>query len=583
MKKFNKKHLFFAFLIIPAMGMVSDNQLLGMEPNNKKELKKQRNAVQKKNLLSLEEYSKSFNPSEEFNSENNNNYLEQLFQYANGLIHQEQFMKLAAQFASTNIEMANIEQILKELCKNNEIITIAISETISNYFFDLKSPEAINIALHYKSLFTFNSDLIRSQEYTDNFLKEIETEKIQNLINKLQRNDNPEIQVLGNLLYITKKQKDLDHILEEQADDLRKFINNPGIFAQFPSDTNDNLVNIRNKKLFKISKNTSAIISEYVQKLQTDKQKSKFSERIDKKDVSYYRQVDEEVNEYIGNQCHFKTIYEKLRSEIHAQITQALRNENSNSTAYLTLFKNLPKALPNVEKIPIPEINIDTTKKNNQSNIPLESNQELSKDEKPNSKEEHNEKEEEEPQKEIVQNDIETILEETDEYILINDPSNKIRIKIFKTDTEHKPTIDTKNPQYTQWVNRWFENSEEAFKQQQQREEEQNSKKYAAPWSKDKTIVVHAFSKLVDTYLANWAIQGTTSSRRTPGKKDILLTLPGCIYYSDRTFETGLFTYIIDSANSQWYHRNFVSRSGKELINEYYQKGLYEVEFPSLS
>ena len=248
---------------------------------------------------------------------------------------------------------------------------------------------------------------------------------------------------------------------------------------------------------------------------------------------------------------------------------------------YLTSFKKLSKALPNLKKTPIPEININITKKANQNDTPSESEQKLPKDEEVSSKEEL-EKETKLPKKQVqLEDNSEKVLEETDEYILINDPSNEIRIKIFKTNSEYKPTIDTKSPQYTESINCWFEDPEKDFKQREQKRQELNSKRNY--WNKEETTTIHAFSKLVDNYLADGAIQSTTSSRRTLGKKDILLTLPGCIYYSDSKFETGLFTYIIDSTNGQWYHRNFVSRSGQELIGEYYQKGFYEVEFPPLN
>ena len=53
---------------------------------------------------------------------------------------------------------------------------------------------------------------------------------------------------------------------------------------------------------------------------------------------------------------------------------------------------------------------------------------------------------------------------------------------------------------------------------------------------------------------------------------------------------TGLFTYLIDTDNRQWYHRMFEPKTGKQLLKELLEQGfykpqmtgIYDVYFPAL-
>ena len=68
-------------------------------------------------------------------------------------------------------------------------------------------------------------------------------------------------------------------------------------------------------------------------------------------------------------------------------------------------------------------------------------------------------------------------------------------------------------------------------------------------------VVLHAFPQLVDEYIYKYGSVSQTPSRMVKGKKDIMVTIPGKMEYPDGNEETGVFTYIIDSANGQWFHR----------------------------
>ncbi len=70
-----------------------------------------------------------------------------------------------------------------------------------------------------------------------------------------------------------------------------------------------------------------------------------------------------------------------------------------------------------------------------------------------------------------------------------------------------------------------------------------------------------------------------------------MITIPGKMEYPDGTEETGVFTYIIDSENGQWYHRMFTPSSHKKMAEDFMQKGFfspeikgyYDVYFPPLT
>lgn len=167
--------------------------------------------------------------------------------------------------------------------------------------------------------------------------------------------------------------------------------------------------------------------------------------------------------------------------------------------------------------------------------------------------------------------------EDETSYTII-DPKNKVRIVLYKTDLLHKPTVQlAEQKPYTQAINEWFANPQAMLENQGYLDPSNPKFKF-----RNNAKFAHSFALAVDNFINQLGKQTTTHSRIVPNKMDILITIPGVIYYDSKS-EPGLFTYIIDSQNGQWYHRLFVARTGQQLLTEYLQKGFYEIEFPPLS
>ncbi len=180
--------------------------------------------------------------------------------------------------------------------------------------------------------------------------------------------------------------------------------------------------------------------------------------------------------------------------------------------------------------------------------------------------------------------------EETPTHIIIHNPKNNTTELIYKTDKPNQ-IKNLSAPKYTPWVKIWFENPKEALEKQGYTQP--GNPKYETPENRWLPIIRHAFSPLLDDFILKWGTQSEIDSRRTPGKKDILITIPGKIIHNDPTkkfSQTGVFTYIIDSKNGQWYHRMFTPENSRQLIEDLVGKGYfspqmtgyYDVFFPPL-
>lgn len=180
---------------------------------------------------------------------------------------------------------------------------------------------------------------------------------------------------------------------------------------------------------------------------------------------------------------------------------------------------------------------------------------------------------------------------EDDIQITIEDPIHDAVATIFKTKQTPANAAQLKQlPKinYTPWVKIWFNDPEKARIEQGYTDPKNPKFKAGEPnW---KPIVLHAFAQLVDEYIGAYGTVGQTPSRSQRGKNDILVTIPGKMEFPDGSEETGVFTYIIDSATGHWYHRMFTPESGKKLIADLFEKGYfspemtgyYNVFFPSL-
>ncbi len=163
----------------------------------------------------------------------------------------------------------------------------------------------------------------------------------------------------------------------------------------------------------------------------------------------------------------------------------------------------------------------------------------------------------------IVENDI---------IVEFFDKKNEAIIKLFKV---AKPQNKYTTPDYTESIKQWLKDPNQAKEQLGYLQINDNKFKYRAS-----AQIVHSFSSTVDDYLHTCSMKSNILNNQTE-QQDIVITLPGSITQNkEETF--GLFTYFINSKTGKWYHRNFVPRTNKELLEDYMQQGYYEVEFPEL-
>jgi hypothetical protein len=176
--------------------------------------------------------------------------------------------------------------------------------------------------------------------------------------------------------------------------------------------------------------------------------------------------------------------------------------------------------------------------------------------------------------------------------ITIHNQKNNTQEIIFKHESPFEIDKSGKNIfpiKYTDWVNQWFVDPKQAIATQGYNNPA--SLKFRAGEPEWKPIVLHAFSPLVDDYIKQWGRITTTKNRRNPAQEDILITIPGKMIYPSGTEEAGIFAYIIDSQNGQWYHRMFTPGSLSELTRNLFEKGYfapqmtgyYDVFFPALA
>lgn len=181
---------------------------------------------------------------------------------------------------------------------------------------------------------------------------------------------------------------------------------------------------------------------------------------------------------------------------------------------------------------------------------------------------------------------------EDDLQIIIEDPAHDSTVTIFKT--KSSPANSTKlkslpKVNYTHSVNEWFRNPKKA--RVEQGYTDPKNPRYRAGEPEWKPIILHAFPQLVDEYIYKYGSVSQTPSRMVKGKNDIMVTIPGKMEYPDDKQETGVFTYIIDPTNGQWFHRMFTPSSHKKMAGDFMEKGYfapevkgyYDVYFPPLA
>ncbi len=167
------------------------------------------------------------------------------------------------------------------------------------------------------------------------------------------------------------------------------------------------------------------------------------------------------------------------------------------------------------------------------------------------------------------------------DYATIIDPKNSMKLCLY-TSADVSPVVIPMNINYTPNINDWFDDSQQALEKQGYTT--LGHKNYTAPEDRQRMIQIHNFALAVDQLIQQKGKQIIRKSRIREGQDDICITIPGHVEFLDtRIRETCLFVYLIDAETGKWYHRNIEFRTGRQLIEEFWQKGYYEVEFPALS
>lgn len=163
------------------------------------------------------------------------------------------------------------------------------------------------------------------------------------------------------------------------------------------------------------------------------------------------------------------------------------------------------------------------------------------------------------------------IKHEDDIRVILHDAPLNTEIQLFKVDN---PQSECRDPQYTPWVQKWFDAPEEALAGQGYNDPASERFKYRATARQ-----VHAFTRLVDRFLPQCGTGRTITNKRT-GRQNIVVTIPGMV-----AGQMSLLGYNFEKQRSgSWlcFHRNAIARKGRQLVDEYRQKGFYDVEFPEL-
>lgn len=171
-------------------------------------------------------------------------------------------------------------------------------------------------------------------------------------------------------------------------------------------------------------------------------------------------------------------------------------------------------------------------------------------------------------------------------HAIINNKKNNTVEEILKSNNQNKPA--NQPLKYTQNIIDWLSNPVQALKIQGY--QTPGHKNFTAEHLQKIMIERHSFSRLIDDYINEAGIQGSTPNRRNSNQKDILISIPGKITYSDKTQETGYFSYIIDSKTKECYHRIFDPSNSKKMAKQLLDNGVltpenptvYDVMFPSL-
>lgn len=163
--------------------------------------------------------------------------------------------------------------------------------------------------------------------------------------------------------------------------------------------------------------------------------------------------------------------------------------------------------------------------------------------------------------------------------VIIDDPSNAMRISLYQTDACDRLNY---KPMYTQNITRWFESARDALSEQGYLDPA--SEKYAPTRNSQEHMVrIHRFSKLVDRYIATMGVKSTLPSRLAKHPDEIVVTIPGNMEsYDSRQRRACLFVYYIDSVTGRCFHRNIQFKNACRACIDFCKKRTFDIEFPPL-
>jgi hypothetical protein len=456
------------------------------------------------------------------------------------------------------------------------------------YAFEPNSPELINIYLtHY--------DLFKNYNYT-----KPQEEKLKKLLPQWLSSQDKEVKSLGefqNINYLIYEKNKLQKLVTKEILNIITKLSEGElhyIYCFCKNESENSIIN----PFFNHLLTAFNIRKLYIDYLYKQSEKNLLIDKNEKEDSDFFKDISACIENYNKNREIFYTTYKLILEKIKTYQDQLIKISEkefqSLKNPKIAAFKKYGICLRFMVSQPNASENNKLDVKSNQKDLPAELFEiQKTKINRTESKQEKNNPTQKKQHKKSInqkiqcpkENDGSTVLEETEDYILIDDPKNTIKIKLFKTEKSNftPTTIFQKYPlSYTPWVNKWFEDPKQALKEQGYYDI-QNTLKYSPTTEKERKVTtLHAFAKIVDKYIP---LYGKMQKIENKNKKqqDILITMPGIVFCNSKNqWQSGLFTYIIDSNNKSWYHRNFTARKGKDLIEEYYQKGFYEIEFPDL-
>lgn len=529
--------------------------------------------------------------------------------FANGLLAQAQLMKSITEFVH---EFSDYIAIKKQALHDKHFCF----DADGNLVFEKNeiSLEALSLVFRYPDIFMglFNYTHENLQDLKD---RQYQTVKnwvyipgIKDLVKKWQESNDSDVQFLASLIDIQLRASENDKKMLEKRNVLFKITqrfnkNNGDLY--YLSDLTA-LPNNWGKELEMLTLGLSAVIEFHDKGLAAGQQNKKIAFEDELRLYHVFDCLDKNYKNY---ETRFQEIYQWIRDKIftlapvqknknealhYKRLRKCVPIQNISHQTDSHIFKSitfdfvfeglLPEELPQIDCIYEEEDISHTTDPNEWLPDYLKKPKKMRKKPAVPNKKKNKKIEKKSPIKKILKAaDGSEIIEETDEYFLINDEKNDLTSKILKSEKSTQELITPSmfnSVKITDWVNAWYENPEKAFEEQGYMYFE--SKKYTNPLNFQKTKAIHSPAQIMRSLLLQWAKQTKTPSRRVHGKEDILLTLPGVNYYKDGSLETGLFVYIIDSDNFENYHVNFETRTGKKLMEDYLMKGYFDVEFPEL-